>query len=143
MKAGIGGNFIDILMNMYSEVKFRIKVNSNNVSQSFQSDIGVKQGCVLNPILFNIFLSDLPKMFDHSCSPVYLNNYNISCILYADNLVIMSETREGLQNGLDKLDSYCKKWNLTVNTSKTKAVIFCNGHNIKNTSFTYSNNKPY
>ena len=48
----------------------------------------------------------------------------ISIILFADDLVIFSESRIGLQNGLDHLSYYCSKWGLTVNVSKTKCVAF-------------------
>ena len=92
--------------------------------------IPVKQGCVLSPALFNIFISDLPAIFDASCDSVGLTHTNISCLLYADDLVLMSETDVGLQNCLNKLESYCVKWNLTVNVKKTKIVIFNNGGHV-------------
>ena len=47
--------------------------------------------------------------------------------MFADDLVLISQTAEGLQNCLTNLQSYCKKWCLTVNTDKTKVVIFNRG----------------
>ena len=44
--------------------------------------------------------------------PVYL-------LLFADDAVLISETREGLQKSLDSLYEYCCKWKLTVNVEKT------------------------
>jgi hypothetical protein len=41
-----------------------------------------------------------------------------------DDLVILSESQAGLQNSLNKLEKYCYKWQLTVNTNKTKIMIF-------------------
>ena len=41
-------------------------------------------------------------------------------LVYADDIVIFSNTMEGLQRGLDVLAGYCKKWKLTINTEKTK-----------------------
>ena len=37
---------------------------------------------------------------------------------FADDLVIISESAEGLQNSLNKLQNYCEKWGLTVNIDK-------------------------
>ena len=44
--------------------------------------------------------------------------------MYADDLVLMSVSKEGLQKCLDDLHSYCKKWKLKVNTDETKVLIF-------------------
>ena len=47
--------------------------------------------------------------------------------MFADDAVIFSETVEGLQTSIDNLRQYCDKWNLTVNISKTKIVVFRKG----------------
>ena len=51
--------------------------------------------------------------------------------MYADDTVIMSEIREDLQNILDALVAYTKKWNLTVNIDKTKIMVFGNGKKLR------------
>jgi hypothetical protein len=53
-----------------------------------------------------------------------LNDTNVSCLIWADDILILSETQEGLQAKLDNLASYCKKNKLEVNTDKTKTMIF-------------------
>jgi len=47
---------------------------------------------------------------------------NIFWLMYTDDMVIISETSEGLQNMLDSLSKYTGKWDLTVNNNKTKVV---------------------
>ena len=42
-------------------------------------------------------------------------------------MCLISETREGLQAGLDDLAKYCSKWGTTVNIMKTKIVVFRKG----------------
>ncbi len=123
LKQDIGGNFLKILQHMYQEVFFCVKL-PGGLTKSFSSHTGVKQGCVLSPILFNIFISDLPAIFDASCDPVELHDITLSCLLFADDLVIVSKTATGLQTSLNKLEKYCSKWNLYVNIAKTNVVIF-------------------
>ena len=47
--------------------------------------------------------------------------------MYADDMVIFAESAEGVQYMLDALYTYTEKWNLYVNISKTKIVVFRNG----------------
>ena len=66
-------------------------------------------------------MNDLPDMLgDDSDRPVLLDNKKLSCIQYADDLVLLSETVDGRQNCLNKLGQYCESWNLTVNIKKQK-----------------------
>ena len=70
---GIGGNFLNIIESMYKDVYYRIRVDGG-LTEEFPSSVGVKQGCVLSPILFNLFLSDLPNIFTDECDPIKINN---------------------------------------------------------------------
>ena len=98
-------DFIDIIQAMYRNVYYCVKL-PHGITPSFESTVGVKQGCVLSPILFNLFLSDLPDIFTHECDPVSLGNRFVSCLMFADDLVILSETPAGLQSALSKLQKY-------------------------------------
>ena len=84
----------------------------------------MKQGCVMSPTLFNSFINDLPEHFNDECHPVSLHVKKISCLLYAGDLILLSETEKGLQNYLNTLSVYCKDWKLNVNISKTMVIIF-------------------
>ena len=44
--------------------------------------------------------------------------------MFADDLIILSESATGLQMALDKLAEYCRKWGLSVNVKKTKVIVF-------------------
>ena len=61
------------------------------------------------------------KCFDENkCDPAKLITENVSCLLYADDLVLVSESATGLQNCLDNLNKYIQRWKLSINFSKNK-----------------------
>ena len=68
-----------------------------------------------------------------------LNSTPLNCLLYADDLVILSESKEGLQKSLDILSLYCEKWGLEVNTRKTKCLVFNTMGRLSPIKFKYKN----
>ena len=65
---------------------------------------GVQEGCILIPLLFNLYISDLSSAFDNTLwDPFVLpNGAKINYLFYADDLIILSRSKTGLQNCLDK-----------------------------------------
>ena len=78
---GISGNFLQVIQSMYSNVQYCVKINSC-VTESFTTNIGVKQGCVLSPKLFNLYINDIPAIFDNACDPVIINSEIYNCLMY-------------------------------------------------------------
>ena len=114
------------------------------MSDFFPSLIGVRQGENLSPILFSLYLNDLETFLSDnnangisfSISELNLSIYlKLFVILYADDTVLLSDS----QKELELFEQYCTKWKLTVNTLKTKIIIF--GSRIVNNLpiFTYGN----
>ena len=135
-KFNVRGHFLNILKDMYSSLLYSVKTE-HGLSPSFETKIGVKQGCILSPTLFSLYLNDLNDCFDISCDPVVIDTTKISSLLYADDIVL-SNTAEGLQNALNKLGNFCETWNLKINISKTKVIVFNkSGKLLKGFSFTY------
>ena len=136
---GINGPFICLIEDMYKELYCTVKCN-NHLSETFKTTLGVKQGCILSPTLFALYMNDLVDTFNDSCDQVTLNSTKISCLMYADDIVLLSNSAVGLQNLLNRLEQFCDKWNLTVNVRKTKIMIFNKtGRLMKHIPFTYKN----
>ena len=114
--------FIQIVKNMYQDVTACIKTKKG-LTTNFPINVGTKQGCNLSPTLFNLFINDLPTQFDNECKPVSINKNELSCLMYADDLVIFSKSEIGMKNCLKSLESYCNKWRLTVSIKKTKIMV--------------------
>ena len=134
---GIAGNFLSVLRSIYEDVSYCVKLNGG-LTPNITSNVGVKQGCVLSPTLFNLYLADLPAVFDEHCDPIDNFDAKLNCLMFADDIVLISQTAEGLQCCIDRLHAYSNKWQLTLNTKKTQVVIFNKGgHIVKKHKFNY------
>lgn len=83
---------------------------NGGITNNFSSYKGVRQGCVLSPLLFNLFINDIPNIFNKTCKPINIGESDINCLMYADDLVLMSESKEGMEKCLENLSLYTKKW---------------------------------
>ena len=119
-------NLVKLIQNMYEKTNCSIKLKHGR-SRSFRTDRGVQQGCILSPRLFNIFINDIPPIFGTDCEPLKLGDEMLNCLMYAEDLVILSESATGMQNCLDKLKEYTIEWGLNINRAKTKILIFQRG----------------
>ena len=121
LKLGIRGNFFGTIRAMYEDCNACIK-NDGLLSKTFSIQSGVKQGDVLSPNLFNMYINDLPMIFNDNIDSPKLKDLYVHCLMYADDLVIMSLTENGLQDKLNKLNAYCINWNLNINVKKTQVM---------------------
>ena len=145
MHQNIGEKMLKIIISMYDKAKARVN-QGGNTGGSIDSKCGVLQGGILSPKLFNEFMSDLPDYLKKS-DGITLGDLTLTHILYADDIVLIADSPKCLQNSINSLHNYCKKWHLIVNISKTKVMqisnkaistFFCNGDKLENVdSFKY------
>lgn len=89
--------------------------------------MGLMQGGVLSPLLFAFYVNDSDINFiKNNCPSIELQMINIFLLMFADDMVLIAETPDGLQSMLNTLNEYTIEWDLNVNVSKTKVVIFRN-----------------
>ena len=96
-----------------------VRVDKSHRSHFFTSNVGVRQGDTISPILFNLYVSD----FQSYIGSPRLDTSLVNCLMYADDLVLMSRTEIGLQGLIDKLSDYCKRWKMEVNIEKKTRML--------------------
>lgn len=125
---GVHGEFLHSLQQMYSNVGMRVRVDGQ-LGKLFKADVGVKQGDPLSPLLFGLFIDRFEKFLADRCPHAgvgKLGEAMLQCLLYADDLVLLAESASQLQEMLDCLHEFADANHMSVNTSKSKVVIFNN-----------------
>ena len=120
---GITGKFYDIIKYIYDGDQVCIKLD-DLITPTIKTMMGVRQGCVLSPLLFNIYMADFPRSLSNNIGVKLADDYLINCILWADDIILLSETEEGLNQLLSELNKYSELNKLKINTDKTKCMIF-------------------
>ena len=124
-RSGVSTKLINIFKNMYSKMKLGVK--NDVLKQEFASNVGLLQGEICSPAIFSLFMNDLPDYLSDNDVGVQVVDLLLKVLMFADDMAIFSTTEYGLQIGLNQLSSYCAKWGISVNTEKTKIVIFKRG----------------
>ena len=124
----IKDNIFRLIKDLYSKSNCAIKLGQYR-TKIFKYSRGVRQGCILSPLLFNHYSNELPfslNKTETSDSFILPDGTKLNSLLYADDLIILSRSKHGLQNCLNTLNHFCKSWKLDVNLKKTKVMIFQN-----------------
>ena len=126
---------------MYSKLKCQVRTSAGE-SDMFSQSNGVMQGECLSPTLCTAYINEIERLMnDVDEMDVYLNEVKVSVIMYADDLVLISKTKHGLQLGMNALYEFCSANTLTVNTNKSK-VMYVSKRKPARLPVIHYNNKP-
>ena len=60
----------------------------------------------------------------HSSGSCILNNCRLCLMMFVDDIVLLADSATGLQESINRLEEFCRNWDLSINIEKTKVVIF-------------------
>ncbi len=111
------------------------------LSNWFSVCSGLKQGCIISPILFNLYINDLALTFKDSGLGLHIDGEHVCLLVFGDDIVCMADNESDLQSMLNILHDWCNIWTMKVNVDKTKVMHF-RGKNteVTNTVFRYCDN---
>ena len=118
---GIDPKIINIIEDMYNNTECAVVIEGQ-LTDWFTVQVGVRQGCLLSPVLFNIFLEFVMKDVTNINNTLLLNKDLSNEIRYADDTTLISCIFEKLNLMSESLDASCKKWGMKVNPSKCKIL---------------------
>jgi hypothetical protein len=123
LKNGIDGNFYNYIKSLYSDTESCVQLN-DVYTDWFQCNTGVRQGDDLSPTLFALFINDVAVQLKMLNKGAQIDDYNLSLLLYADDIVLVSTSAIDMQHMLDTVNEWCRRWRVRINSQKSKVVHF-------------------
>lgn len=114
MSLGIHGKILQAIQSLYVNALCSVKIH-RQFTDVFPVKQGLNQGCGLSPALFSIYIDDFVAEINALHCGIKFDNKEVSILLYADDVVLISESADDLQNMLNSLNNWCNKWRLAVN----------------------------
>ena len=115
--------FLNIMIYWYSNMKCNCRWGDAQ-SDTFDVITGTKQGGVLSPNIFAIYMDDLVSGLRKKGVGCHLVYVFVACLLYADDLCLLSPTRGAMQLMLSICKDYCDEFCLSFNVKKSKVLLF-------------------
>lgn len=120
---GLDDKDLRIIVNLYWNQSASVRLGRENTEDV---DIlrGVRQGCILSPLIFNVYSEYIFKeALDDVEMGVLLNGNWINNIRYADDTVIFADSQDSLQYLMDRITHTSHEYGLHVNPQKTKTMV--------------------
>ena len=111
---GYSLNTVDLLRALYEPFQSTVRV-IGELTSWFTTATGVHQGCILSPQLFNILLELVLRLA--------IQDEQINNLRFADDINLLAETKVNLQFLVARVDTFGKKFGLTINSSKTEVQV--------------------
>ena len=122
-KIGVAENFCTAIKSIYRNVLCSVRINGH-FTDWFDVNSGLKQGCPLSPVLFNLYVNDLVTFLKSFDCGIDIGNDKLCILLYADDVVIIANDDKELQILLNALGTWCEDNCTTINAAKSNVVHF-------------------
>ena len=121
-KRGVPSYLVRILAFWYTNQKMAVRWGSI-ISDCFHVSNGVRQGGILSPYLFNLYMDDLSTKLKRHYAGCKIANMIINHLFYADDLVLLCPSQRGLQELLEICEMYAAEHDIIFNTKKSVTLI--------------------
>ena len=114
---------VRLLLSWYSSQRLKVRW-CNDHSDSFNTSNGVRQGGVLSPILFTIYIDDLLTALEKNGVGCFWKHHYVGAVCYADDIALVSPSSSTLRNMLNICVKFADQHHLSFNADKTQLIKF-------------------
>ena len=123
--AGIDGKLFRLLQNWYAKTESCIGFGDGKFSRWFDLCLGVRQGAILSPLLYSLFVNDLKEHLMKKNLGMEIEGYGLlSLLLYADDIMLIATSEEMLHDMLQVVSDFARTWRFELSPEKSEVVVF-------------------
>jgi hypothetical protein len=122
-KACLTSTLARLLANLYTTQKMCVEWG-DHLSALFNVRNGVKQGGVLSPILFSLYICELVEKLSKTEMGCHMGHIFMGAFAYADDVILLSPTLGALKKTLKVCNAYSVEFKIKFNEAKCKLLIF-------------------
>ncbi|KAI5746244.1 hypothetical protein M8J77_001423 [Diaphorina citri] len=129
-KTGIDEKDLKIIISLYWGQSETMRIDGET-TEAVKIERGVRQGCVLSSLLFNIYSEQIFKeALEGEEEGITINGERLSNIrYYADDTIVFADSKQGLQRLVNKIATTSNKYGLDINNKKTKLMLISKNTN--------------
>ena len=124
-RLGLSGSVHEAVKDIYSHSTVDVRTGRESYTPVIPQNRGVKQGCLLSPILFNIALEVLLKYLSTSTTGYILAGHNFNTLAYADDVCVIATSKTDLQGIPDRCKEFADWAGLVFNPSPATGTFLC------------------
>ena len=100
-------------------------LDGSQLSESFPMTMGVRQGCLLSPSLFNLLLEEImSETLENAEEGAVIGGRKIARLQFTDEIALLGNTKEEVQDLFTRLDRTSKRFGMIISAEKTKSMQF-------------------
>jgi hypothetical protein len=111
-----------LLVNYYEQLKLHVIGAQGEMSESFSSSVGVKQGGKFSPTLFNCIIDELIIRAIDSKLTYNIGQESVGVLVYADDTTIICKSLKDMKILIKIIESFCGDYDISINAKKTKLM---------------------
>ena len=124
------------MQSLYSSASSAVFLN-NNVSNYFRTTVGVRQGCLLSPILFYLCLENIMRETFHNFKyTISIGGRIISNLRLGDDIDLMGGSNDELQELTDRLSNSAREYGMEISSEKSKVMVNSGDNTVTQGGFT-------
>ena len=121
-KYNISANLVRTIEQLYDMATSAVQMNGS-IGKWFRTTVGVRQGCLLSPTHFNIFLERIMSdALEEHDGKVSIGGRNITNLRFADDIDALAEEEQELDALIESLDKTCRRYKMETSAEKTKLI---------------------
>ncbi len=121
---GVQGRTLAFIRSLYQNSRVAVRVGTD-LSDAFPLERGLRQGCPMSPLLFDVFINDILRdQEEFGVTVPGVERRKLSGLLFADDVVVLAPDESRLRKLMHRVEAWADEWEMSVGARKCGVTVF-------------------